>query len=307
MTPDTPDAAAVTIVIVTFNSSETIDGTLRCARESFEQGLARCVVVDNQSEDGTASLVETNHPWAELVKAPGNLGFGRGCNLGFEHVETPYVLILNPDCSLPPRDLARLLEFAQQHPRAGIVAPANRSPTGRLHSHGPLPTPASVLRGLLPRGLEGPGLMDLVPGEPPFRVEWICGAVMLIESDSYRRLGGFDPRFFLYFEETDLLKRAHALGIEVWAVCESVACHIGGSSAETVGDTMVHGALARPYYQSRYYYLAKHHGRLTAWLTEAAELVLLALRSLVALVRRRPSPLRRRLRASAFRFPPPLA
>ena len=101
-----------------------------------------------------------------------------------------------------------------------------------------------------------------------------------------RRLNGFDPRFFLYWEETDVCERAEHEGFETWTLGTAIAHHIGSASAAP-DDTMISGCIAKHYYQSRYYYMAKHHGRLAAAIAEIGEFALLGLRTMMDVVRGR--------------------
>ena len=144
-----------------------------------------------------------------------------------------------------------------------------------------------------------------VPGEPPFRTDWLCGAILLTRTAAFREVGGFDPRFFLYFEETDLCLRVAKAGHELWAVGAAHSNHIVGASSETVGGGRVHGCIAAHYYPSRYYYLAKHHGWLAATCVEAADLALTTARGAVRAVSGGgASMLTERWKAPIFRMPP---
>ena len=293
----------VTAVVVTYNSEKTIADTLETAERCHQEGLMECVVVDNNSHDGTVAYVASRHPWITLVSSKENLGFGRGCNLGFEHVQSPNVFFLNPDAALEPADLKILLAFMQAHPGAGMVAPAARTPEGGLHHYRELPTPWSIVNAALP-GIVQRKSNDhfMIPGQAPFRVQWVPGALMLFRSETFRKLGGFDPRFFLYWEETDLFRRARDQGIELWAVTEAVARHLG-RRVEAEGENK-HEDIAQHYFQSRLYYLVKHHGALAAYSTEFAELALVALHAFLSRLLLRPGgQLAHRLRGPAFQLP----
>ncbi len=296
----------VTIVVVTYNSADTILDTLRGARACADAGIARTVVVDNVSRDETAALIASQHPWVKLIASGENLGFGRGNNLGFAEVDTPFVLFLNPDAVIEPEALSTLLDFMRAHPRCAMAAPAARMPeVGRFHMEGKLPTPwRVVLDSALPM-LPHRDYVALLPGQPARQVEWLPGAAMLWPSALFRSLGGFDPRFFLYFEETDLMLRARQAGYELWAVCEAVIDHVGGGSTLKEGQSMFQECIAEHYFQSRLYYLAKHYGRGSAYLAEGTELLALTARSALQLLRgRRPPILSDRLKGPVFRQPP---
>lgn len=261
----------ITAVIVTYRSRDTIGATLDALYPAYERGICACVVVDNASTDGTADFVAREYPWASLVRSSENLGFGRGCNRGFEEVESPYLLLLNPDAQIDVNALSTLLEFIESHPKAGIVAPATIAGNGDSQDAGMVLTPGGLVRSALGRGGVFPDRRTITRGAPPFRTTWVCGAIMLIRSDMFRKLRGFDPRFFLYFEETDLCLRALAEGMEIWVLGEATATHLVGASAQKTGEKLSWGTtgnIVEHYYPSRFYYLKKHFGWLSAIFAE---------------------------------------
>jgi len=292
----------VTAVLVAYRSRSTIDPALEALRPAHEAGWLAAVVVDNASDDGTADHVAAAHPWVTLVRSPENAGFGRGCNLGFERVRSPYLLLLNPDASIAPDAVEELVRFLEARPGVGIVGPAIVEANGALQVTGPLPSP----RGLLTRALGREGERRRIrPGEAPFPTGWVCGAVMLVRSELFRRLGGFDPRFFLYFEETDLCQRARALGAEVWTHGGAVAEHRTGSSARTESDDLYSDCIPEHYFQSRFHYLVKHFGWSRAAAAELAEVGVIAARAAAKrALGRGGEGLRRRLAAPLLRRPP---
>ncbi len=273
-----PSEARVTAVLVSYQSRRTIDSALRALLPSAEAGIAKVVVVDNESSDGTAQYVRDAFPWVKVVEAGGNLGFGRGCNLGFAHVDTPFTLFHNPDAILPRESLETLLEFIEARPEVGVCAPSIREADQSMQTAGMLTTPEGLIRDAL--GIGGyPEMRKIVPGGEPFRTNWLSGSMLLLRSDVFRRVGGFDPRFFLYFEETDLCRRIAEAGYELWAVGAAQAEHECGASTKLLGAAMVDKCVSDHFYQSRYYYLIKHHGWLAATSTEVGLIPLLAARA----------------------------
>lgn len=297
----------VTAVIVSYASSQVIGETLIPLRAAFTAGLLRCIVVDNASPDGTADRVALEHPWVDLVRSPGNLGYGRGCNLGFERVRTPYVLFLNADVIIGPDAIRELVKFLEGRERVGMAAPATQVGRGdSFQFAGKTFTPWSlVAKAAGIRGLQ-PKLKSVRPGEAPFKTDWLCGAVMMARSRTIREVGGFDPRFFLYFEETDLCRRLVAAGWELWAVGAATATHHLHLSARQVDASLADGeCLSDHYYRSRYYYLSKHYGRLAAAASETGELVAKGSRDFLRALLGRPPKheLRNRLKAPVFSWP----
>ncbi len=296
--------ASTTAVIVTYNSSACIADALDEAARSHDAGLLDAVVVDNASKDGTVDLVRSRFPWVRVVEPRDNLGFGRGCNAGLDVVQTPYVLFLNPDAVLPVAALRTLIAFMDSHPRAIFAAPATENYGGaEYQGAGGLPTPGNILHAAWSQRLPS-SRRTIRPGEPPFTTDWLGGGIMLGRCEFVRALKGFDPRFFLYFEETDLCRRALAAGYELWAVGEATARHAGGTAAKATGRTLYRASIAEHYFRSRFYYLIKHFGFPAAFATEVLELVLLAARSTAKrLLGRAGGDLRERLSGPILRLP----
>ena len=274
----------VTIVIVTYRSEDTILTALDAAKRCYDKRMVECVVVDNKSPDSTVELIRQHHPWVTLIESSTNLGFGRGCNLGFKYVQTPYVLFLNPDAVIEPESLERLLVFMDERPAAGIVAPAIRDDQGRLQQAGGLPTPVGILKGALRAG-QPAGRRPIYPGDEAFQTDWLCGAIILVRCELFQRLNGFDPRFFLYFEETDLCLRTRQAGEELWAVGKAVTYHkCGASVSKETSSPKISGDLAAHFYRSRFYFLSKHYGNPAAALVDLGELFLFGVKDLGKMV-----------------------
>lgn len=294
----------VTAIVVTYESRDVVGKAMESLQQGHERGLLDCIVVDNASTDGTGDMLKQEHGWAQVIENPRNVGYGRALNRGLEFAETEYVLFMNPDAVIAPDDLAVLIDFLARTPKAGIVAPAIEMEDGALQAAGGLPTPWRVIAAAAGFSAFGPQRREIVPGSEPFETDWLCGALLLARRALISQLGGFDPRFFLYFEETDLCRRARLAGSELWAVGKAVARHAGGASGKATEADRVWNCISDHYYRSRYYYLRKHHGWLAATAAEVAELLLLALRDVRNRVLRRPSrPLAARLKAPILRCP----
>lgn len=265
----------VTVVIVTYQSRGTIEQALASLEPSVEEGFADCVVVDNASRDGTADYVESSFRWARVIRSPQNLGFGRGCNLGAEAATTPYIMFLNPDASIDRASLHTLVEFMQAHESAGIAGPATYDTTAsQFQPVGMLLTPMGLIRSTLRLAGAYPAGRILEAGEAPYPTNWVCGSSMMVRTSMFRRIGGFDPRFFLYFEETDLCLRASRAGCEIWTVGGATARHIGAASAKQSGAALTTrksgGSIVEFFYPSRFYYLSKNFGWLAAVAAESS-------------------------------------
>ncbi len=272
----------VTAVIVSYQSEGTIAGTMDTLQRANMAGLVECIVVDNNSNDNTLKILDIYASWAKVIAHSDNVGFGRGCNIGLEKVTTEYVLFLNPDAAIDPGAITQLVDFMHENPNAGLIAPAITEPDGLVQGVGNLSSPRVILLNAAPL-INAPQHQPVYPGDDPFRTDWLCGAVLMGRTKLLKKLNGFDPRFFLYYEETDLCRRVLDTGAEIWSVGTAVAHHTGAVSTDTQNNQKFKDCIAEHFFQSRYYYLQKHHGYLLAALTEIVEIFLLGITNVISL------------------------
>jgi GT2 family glycosyltransferase len=149
-----------------------------------------------------------------------NVGFGRGCNIGVAAVTAPVTALVNPDVELLDDSLLELAGEALRSPER-LLAPLVLNPDGsRQDTVHPRPTsPPDLARVLVPHELtpRRAGL-SIAPwrSDRPRRVGWAVGCAVAARTDTLRRLGPFDERIFLYYEDLDLALRAGEQGIETW-------------------------------------------------------------------------------------------
>ncbi len=210
----------ISIIIVTFNSSGCVNACL----ESITRQVGashEILVVDNASKDDTRDKVR-NWP-CRLIASAENLGFGRGCNLGFSQSQGRYAFFLNPDAYLDgPNTLAQMIKRMDANPSIGLAGTSVLAPDGQPES---------------PPALDYPGQRHLRHPLPPLpgQIAWVIGASMIVRRSLFAELRGFDPSFFLYCEETELCLRIRKAGFQIGFFPEIIVKHIGGAS-ETPGD-----------------------------------------------------------------------
>jgi len=220
--PIPPDADAVTAVVVTYNSAPVLAD---CLAALVRDG-ARIVVVDNASSDGSVAIA--HHYGAQVIVNAANEGFGRANNRGVAAAQTRYCLLVNPDAVLVPRALDRLLAAASLNPGFGMLAPHIVEPDGRLFWQGRSSLCESVVGDPL-RRLRSDPRSPLPEGNccAPF----LSGACLLVQTDLFLNLGGFDPKIFLYFEDDDLCRRMRDNGRAMIHVHDAGVRHLRGRSS----------------------------------------------------------------------------
>lgn len=261
----------LSILIVTYNSARLIGRLLEQLAQELQGLAAEVIVVDNASRDDTAGLVRQQHPWVRLIASPDNLGFAAANNLAAQQASGRYLLLLNPDAIPAPGALARGIALMDRHPAAGLAGGELRGPDGsRQPSARMFPTLRDelfTLSGLAAKHPDSPFLARLdrrwTDPEQAALVDWIPGAFVFIPASVFRALGGFDERFFMYYEEVDLCRRLQQAGHEIHYWPELKAMHIGGESAKTVQSARISKAgsqLESWRMRSALLYYRKHHG-----------------------------------------------
>ena len=276
--PAPADATApdVSVVVVSYNTRDILRRCLARLTEELAALRGEAIVVDNASADGSADMVAAEFPDVHLVRCAVNLGFAAGNNRGFALARGRYVVLLNPDAFLGEGSLALALAHMDRSPRVGIAGGRLQDPAGRLQPSGRL-FPSLLNEVLVTSGLAARfprsrlfGRFDRTwanPGQAA-QVDWIPGAFTIIRGRALGETGGFDERFFLYYEEVDLCRRMVQAGYEVWYWPDIVVTHIGGASSKTVKTHEFSSAgsqLTLWRLRSALLYYRKHHGTLAAW------------------------------------------
>jgi N-acetylglucosaminyl-diphospho-decaprenol L-rhamnosyltransferase len=204
------------LVTVTHNSAAELGGLL-ASIDRHLPGVA-LVVVDSASSDETLAVARGAR--VQTIALDHNVGFGRGCNIGVAAVTTPVTALVNPDVELLDDSLVALAREALQPPErllAPLVLNADGSRQDTVH---PRPTtPSDLGRVVVPPGLAPRrAALALAPwrSDRPRRVGWAVGCALVARTETLRRLGPFDERIFLYYEDLDLALRGAEHGVQTW-------------------------------------------------------------------------------------------
>jgi N-acetylglucosaminyl-diphospho-decaprenol L-rhamnosyltransferase len=234
-------APLVSIVVVSYRTKDLTLTALRTVFEQTEPGTFELLVVDNASDDGSADAIEEEFgERLTLIRSEENLGFARANNLAAELARGEYLLLLNPDTEVLDRAIDRLLEFARTRPRAGIwggrtlFADRTLNPASCWQRITPWSTVcmATGLRAVF-KGSElfNPEGIGAWPRDSVREVDIVVGCFLLTRLETWRELGGFDLRYWMYGEEADLCLRARALGCRPAITPEATIVHLVGASS----------------------------------------------------------------------------
>ncbi|MDQ1511991.1 MAG: N-acetylglucosaminyl-diphospho-decaprenol L-rhamnosyltransferase [Actinomycetota bacterium] len=201
-------------------------------------GPMELVVVDNRSRDGSIAELVAAHPDVHVVRAPGNVGYARAANLGTAATKAPIVAVMNPDTVVHLGTADALVSRLEREPRLAACGPRLQNPDGSDYpSARTLPSiPVAIGHGLL--GLWWPKnrftsryrQLDADPGVPRL-VDWVSGAAIWLRRRALDNVGGWDERYFMYLEDTDLCWRLRNSGWEVAYEPAGVVVHVQGASA----------------------------------------------------------------------------
>jgi N-acetylglucosaminyl-diphospho-decaprenol L-rhamnosyltransferase len=182
------------------------------------------LVVDNHSEDDSVGYLRNavrRVRGVRVLESARNIGYGQGNALAIRQALGTYILITNPDNVLERDGLEKMVAALERDPSIGILAPQLVHEDGSIRdSFRRFPTMLDLLVKRTPLRRWFGERVDryLQHGSDPMRVQdvdWVVGACLLLRRDLYESLGGFDPRFFLFFEDTDLCRRCKNAGKRV--------------------------------------------------------------------------------------------
>lgn len=200
----------VTGCIVTYNNMRTIDNAIRSLLENTACDFS-LYAVDNGSTDGTVEYIKENFPQVTVIETGANLGFGRGHNFILDKLDSDYHAIINPDVIVRDDIISDMMSYLDEHQDIGMLSPQIKFPDGRPQILGkriPLPhyLVASRMRGEEPSKLLREYAMLDEDMSKPTQIFNATGCFMFIRTGLFKQLGGFDDRYFMYFEDCDLTR-----------------------------------------------------------------------------------------------------
>ncbi len=219
----------VSIIIVSFNNPFILKQTIVSIKDKIDVPSYEIIVVDNASVEGNVRMIKDDLSDVILIENPTNSGFGYACNLGAKNASGEYLLFVNSDIVLNGNPIPEMINIFNRFSDVGVVGCQLLNPDGSLQpSHFRFP-------GLLMRFLQLSKIkyliLKLLPSarfkrDKIYEVDFVSGAFLMIKSELFFKLGGFDKRYFMYLEDADLCYQARKSGKINYGLNTNVITHL---------------------------------------------------------------------------------
>jgi hypothetical protein len=260
----------VSILIVHFNTPGLLRQTLRGIRKSAPRLSYEVIVVDNNPRVRVDAMLREEFPEVRVIMSDRNRGFGGGMNLALAEAKGRYPFVFNPDIAMFPGAIEELVATMDAHPDIGMLGPKLKHPDGSLQmSCYEFMKPTTILYrrvpilGKLPwaRREVRAYLMEDWDHATTRDVDYLLGAAMLLRREALAEVGGFDPNFFVYFEEQDLCRRFWKKGWRVVYHPKAQLVHYHRRETAAGGFLkQLRNPLTRIQIRSALYYYRKYKG-----------------------------------------------
>ncbi|KKR21825.1 MAG: hypothetical protein UT50_C0003G0006 [Candidatus Moranbacteria bacterium GW2011_GWA2_39_41] len=239
----------LSIIIVNYHSEKYLDKCLSSIYGVWGQDL-EIIIVNNDIAESLQNIIE-KFPAVKIIQQKENVGFGRAHNAGAQITKGKYLLFLNPD-TIIVNDATDILNKFEQDNSVGIIGAKLVNSEGKNQSWSV--GYEATLWNILKNKLGFPESRRIWESAQTQEVEWTSGGSMFIRKEIFAEVGGFDEKFFLYFEDMDLCKRVCKIGKKVLYFPSVRIEHIEGGSVENKNKQK------KDYYASQDYYFSKHFG-----------------------------------------------
>ncbi len=244
MAPEGAKGPGISIVIVSYNVREYLDACIQSIYHAAAKfaGDIEVVVFDNDSRDGTLTLLKPRFPEVIWLKSDRNLGFGTGCNRGAAVASQDLLLFLNPDTLVSEDTFQVMWDFMRAQEQVGVAGCkiVNRDGSLQLACKRSFPSPQVAaykfmgLSTLFPKSrVFGKYNLTFLDENKTHEVDAVSGSFMCVGTDLFRSVGGFDEDFFMYGEDLDLCFRIKTLGKRNFYHPQTTAIHFKGESAKS--------------------------------------------------------------------------
>jgi len=235
----------VSFIIVAYKSKKFLTNCINSIIK-HTSGEYEIIIVENNSGENLEEIQNLSTEKITIIYSDKNAGFGSGVNLGATKATGDWLCIINPDTKIQG-DIHTLSTISEN---TGIIGLAlvNQENKIQAYQYGDFPTPNSIITNKAKKSWQN-------PIEKTIATDWVSGGSLCIETNLFRELGGFDERFFMYYEDIDLCRRAKQIGRDIEWTQQITVWHYEGGSENNIVNTK------KRYYKAQRQYLAKLYGR----------------------------------------------
>lgn len=260
----------LSVVIVSYKVRFYIEQCLHSLFRAVDGIETEVYIVDNHSADGSVEYLTQKFPKVNVISSSRNLGFSRANNIAIKQSVGEYVLLLNPDTIVGEHTISDVLEFMDNHKRAGAVGVMMLKDSGEkaMESRRGVPTPMTSfykMSGLCARYPNNRRFahyyMSYLSWDRPERIEIISGAFCMLRREALDKVGLLDEDFFMYGEDVDLSYRLLKAGYENWYVPTKIV-HYKGESTHSSSFRYVH-----VFYDAMLIFMRKHYGHFSIFVS----------------------------------------
>lgn len=261
----------LSVLIVHYNTPGLLRQTLKGIFRSQQQVSYEVVVVDNNPHQRVRDWVQKEYPQVQLIVSERNTGFGGGMNIAMQHASGRYLFVFNPDIATFDRSFDQLVAYMDAHPDIGMLGPKLFNPDRSLqfscyrfmkpcviaYRRIPILRSLSFAKREVDQYQMKEWAHDVVTD-----VDYLLGAAMFVRREAYQKVGGFDPNFFVYFEDQDWCRRFWLAGWRVVYHPDITFVHYHRrETAEGSFWQQLRNPLTRIQMQSALYYYRKYKGQ----------------------------------------------
>lgn len=230
------DYGTVSVVIITYNSMPPLENCLKSIQANTNGTPLEIINVDNCSWDNSSDVIKEYFPHAKVIRNSDNLGFGVACNIAAENATGDYLLFLNPDVSIDKYAIEHLQDVIRSKENVGTVVGRMRFPDGSFQSTcRKFPNYENMVfsRGSAISKYLGNGSRYTLPDYDSITpIPAAAGTMMMIRRELFKKIGGFDHRFFMFMEDVDLCNRLNESGYINYYVPEAGGVHLWGKGSK---------------------------------------------------------------------------
>lgn len=251
----------MSITICSWNDRDDLRVCLDSLRNCAEEARFEVIVVDNNSGDDSGDMVASDFPECVLIRADHNLGFTAGHNLAVERMRGKHWFCLNSDTIVHPGAIRTLVDHLESHCQCAIAAPKLLNTDGSLQfsvRNFPNPVAAAFRNTWLGRLFPNVQavreyLMQDANHNEVIAADWVSGAAFMMSESALKKVGKFDPAYFMFCEDVDLCWRCHEAGFTVEYVPNAEVTHHIGRATDQAPNRMIgafHASMFR-FYRTR--------------------------------------------------------